>query len=270
MQRNFLLPSLLNLAVFILLEAASLILLTRNEALQRTWVASMGHTVSGSVWGLVQKVNGYFTLSGTNRQLVQENFELQQELASARQALRSLGADSLRLEGIPPEFSQISAEIVKLSHGKQHNYFIINRGYEDGIREKSGVITHKGVVGIIDAVSARHAYAFSLQNKDLSISARLGKEGSSGLLVWDGIHSNRAILKEIPLQDQFQRGDTVFTSGHSLLFPPDIPLGVTDHAKVVNGTTTEISVTLFQDFSALRYVTVVHNSHLDEIEEFTL
>ena len=160
--------------------------------------------------------------------------------------------------------------MLKISRNKQHNYLILNQGYEDGIQEKSGIITQNGVVGIIDAVSAHHAFAFSFQNSDASISARLGSEGASGLLVWDGIHTNGAILKEVSLQYPCQPGDTVFTSGHSLLFPPDIPLGIAGAAKVANGSTREVSVTLFQDFSAIRFVTVVHNNALEEIEEFAL
>ena len=120
----------------------------------------------------------------------------------------------------------------------------------------------------MEAVSAHYSFAFSFQNSDISISARLGSDGNSGLLVWDGIHANGAVLKEIPLQQQYHPGDTVYTSGHSLLFPPDIPLGITGKSKVVNGATSEIEVRLFQDFSAVRYVTVVHNDALEEIEEF--
>ena len=130
-------------------------------------------------------------------------------------------------------------------------------------------MTSHGVVGIIDAVSEHHAFALSLQNHDISISARIGEEGGSGILVWDGIHSNGALLKEIPLQYHYQPGDTVYTSGHSLLFPPDIPLGVAGDSRVINGATNEITVTLFQDFSSVRYVTVVHNDSFDEIEGFS-
>jgi rod shape-determining protein MreC len=65
-------------------------------------------------------------------------------------------------------------------------------------------------------------------------------------------------------------GDTVYTSGHSLMFPPDIPLGVAGEARVINGATNEIRVDLFQDFTAIRYVTVVHNTAIEEVEGFDL
>ena len=268
MKQQKLVPKLVNLAVFILLEIASLQLIAHNAPLQRVWVARGAHYIMGKAWGATQGVKAYFSLSGINRQLAQENFELRQQLELAREQLRRVHADSL---GAPPQpgFTMVNAEIVKISRNKQHNYLILNRGFEDGIREKSGIITHNGVVGIVESVSAHFSFAYSFQNSDISISARLGTEGGTGLLVWDGIHSNGGILKELPLQYHFQPGDTVYTSGHSLMFPPDIPLGLAGSSRVVNGATHEITVTLFQDFSAIRYATVVHSNDFDEIEEFT-
>ena len=264
--RNWL-PQLANVVVFILLEIAAFHLVTQNSALQRVWVAIGAHVFMGGVWGSTQAIRSYFSLSSANKELARENHRLLEELDDAREKLRAARLDSLETPFLPG-FTHIPAEVVKVSHNKQHNYLILNRGYEDGIQEKSGIITRNGVVGIVDAVSAHHAFAFSFQNHDISISARLGEEGGSGLLVWDGLSSRGAILKEIPLQYKYQKGDTVYTSGHSLLFPPDIPLGVAGDSKVVNGATNEISVSLFQDFSAIRYVTVVHNNSFDEIEEF--
>lgn len=258
---------LASLVVFAALELAMLYLTTRSADLQRIWVARAGHAFMGAVWGSSESVRNYFALGKENKMLVRENEKLQQELADAKERLRQLRIDTMRVN-YHPGYSLIPAEVVKLSRGKQHNYIILNRGFEDGVKEKSGIITHAGVVGIVDAVSEHNAFALSLQNHDISISARLGTEGGSGILSWDGIHSNGALLKEIPLQYHYNVGDTVYTSGHSLLFPPDIPLGIAGEARVVNGATNEIKVTLFQDFSAVRYVMVVHNDALDEIEGF--
>lgn len=268
MQRNQLLPRLLNLAVFILLEIASLHLIVSNAALQRLWINRGAHAFMGTVWGASQRISDYFSLAKTNDELSQEVFRLNEQLTRAREQLARIEADSARVQP-RAGFTMTPARIVKISRNKQHNYLILDRGYDDGIHEESGIITQEGVVGIVQSVSQHHCFAYSFQNKDFSISARLGRGGSSGLLIWDGIHGNGAILKEVPLQSRYQPGDTVFTSGHSLLFPPDIPLGIAGNAKVVNGTTNEVSVSLFQDFSALRYVTVVYNNDRDEIEEFT-
>ena len=265
------LPRLFSAAIFILLEVAALQLLARNAELQRIWIARAAHGVMGTVWGSTQKVANYFKLRRIHEDLAKENFELREELQAYRSEAHARRTDSLgvardRVKG----FDYIPAEVIKISRNKQHNYMILNKGYEDGIQEKSGIITRNGVVGIIDAVSAHHAYAFSFQNSDISISGRLGEEGATGLLVWDGIRSDGAILQEIPLQFKYEVGDTVYTSGHSLVFPPDIPLGIAGDAKVINGATNEIRVDLFQDFTAIRYVTVVHNTAFEEVEDFNL
>ena len=88
-------------------------------------------------------------------------------------------------------------------------------------------------------------------------------------LAWDGTSTNRGLLKEISLHVKFAPGDTVYTSGYSTIFPADIPLGVTGDARVINGATNEIQVTLFQDYTMLKYVTVVENLHREEIESLT-
>ena len=252
----------LNAAIFILMEVAALNMIGHNAALQNIWLTRGSHRIMGALWGTSESLRYYFSLKKQNETLAQENFDL-------RQALLRAGKD-VRPAEVPDSsagsFTYIPAEISVISRNKQHNYMIINKGYEDGIQPNSGIITGKGVVGIIDAVEKRHAYALTFMNTDVSISARLGTEGAVGPLVWDGLSSTGAILKEIPLQFKYEPGDTVYTSGYSSIFPSDIPLGVAGESRIINGATNEIKVRLLQDFSALRFVTVVHNNDLKEME----
>ena len=85
-------------------------------------------------------------------------------------------------------------------------------------------------------------------------------------MAWNGYSSNGAVLREIPHHVEFHNGDTVYTSGYSSIFPPDIPLGTTGDSRIVNGATYEIEINLFEDFGALRYVTVVENLGKEEIK----
>ena len=260
------LSTLINVVIFILLEMTAFSLVRQNGTMQRLWIARATHAATGRIWSGTSSIHRYFSLRRENEALARENFALHAELLEARERLREAG---LEKPSAIPGFSVLPAEVVQISHNGQHNYLILNKGYEDGVQEKSGIITRCGVAGIVDAVSAHHAFAFSFQNNDISISARLGREGGSGLLVWDGKSSQGAVLKEIPLHFKYEKGDTVYTSGHSLLFPPDIPLGtLTGKARVANGSTNELWVDLFQNFKGIRYVTVVHNNSFDEITSF--
>ena len=243
-------------------------MLRHNSDLQRKWYARGAHKVMGTIGGTTLAVKNYFSLGKTNKALAEDNTSLMAENARLKELLGEKQLESMDL-GVPSVrgFSYIPAEVVKISRKKQHNFIILSKGSEDGVKEQSGIVTRCGVIGIVDAVSAHYSYASSFQNSEISISARLGEEGGTGLLIWDGKRVNGAILKEIPLQYKYEEGDTVYTSGHSLMFPPDIPLGVAGKKKIINGATNEIQVTLFQDFSAVRYVSLVHNKSFDELEE---
>lgn len=208
----------------------------------------------------------YFSLRKQNELLSLENARLTEELKLSRDLyIDSLEKARTRAVRKSSEYSYIPASIIKASRNKQHNYIILNKGSEDGVRPQSGIISSQGIIGIVDAVARHHSYGITFMNTDISISARLGEEGAVGPLVWDGLSSDKAVLKEIPIQYKFEPGDTVWSSGYSSLFPAEIPLGVTGSSKLINGAVNEIQVTLFQDFKSLRFVTIVTNEGSDEI-----
>ena len=242
-------------------------MLKNNSELQGAWISRGTQNVMSALWGSSQNVSEYFSLKGRNDALAQENFELRMRLLQLEGMLPEGNAEEVPSDGIIGNYRYIPAEISMISNGTLHNYMIIGKGFEDGVTEGAGVITAEGAVGIIDAVSRRYSYARSFKNHEMNISARLGNEGAVGPLAWDGIHSDGAILKEIPHHVEFAMGDTVYTSGYSSIFPPDIPLGTGGESKIVNGATYEIKVTLFEDFGALRYVTIVENLDKDEMKE---
>jgi rod shape-determining protein MreC len=219
----------------------------------------------GAVWGGTESVKDYFSLKKANDALSQENEALRMRLTELETILAEKGRDSVWKHS--DDFVFTPAEIVKISNNTQHNYMIIGKGAADGVAEGAGVITGKGAVGVIDAVSEHFSYARSFKNHDMNISARLGTDGAVGPLSWDGRSSAGAILKEIPHHVEFHPGDTVYTSGFSYIFPADIPLGTAGKAKIVNGATYEIEVTLFEDFGSTRHVTIVENLGKDEIKK---
>ncbi len=242
-------------------------MLSNNGKLQNLFISKQAHAIMGKVWGGAESVKYYFSLKNTNDALAMENHELRQRLSALEHA-----GEMAKLDSIAGGFSDIGqfhympATIVKISSNSMHNYLILGQGSEDGVQPRSGIITPNGVVGIVDAVGKHYSYAMSFMNPGISVSARLGREGAVGPLEWDGRSSGSAVLKEIPLQNRIEKGDTVYTSGYSAIFPAGIPLGTTGQAKVVNGATYEIEVELFQDFKSARYVTLVNNIGKEEIE----
>ena len=266
MRKGNIIGVLFNAAFFILLEMAALSMLNHNSQLQRSWFSRGTQAFMGAVWGGTQSIKDYFSLKKANETLAQENFELRARLAGLEYMAEESREDSIpETVKMAGHFSFIPATIVKISNNSQHNYIIIGKGSGNGITVGSGVITGKGAIGVIDAVSENYSFARSFRNFGMSISARIGRSGSVGPLEWDGRSRSGAILKEIPHHVEFHEGDTVYTSGYSSIFPPDIPLGTTGKSKIVNGATYEIDIDLFEDFGALRHVTIVNNTGKEEM-----
>lgn len=269
MRKGNIIGTLINAAIFIFLEVAALSMLNHTSQLQRIWFSKGAQAFMGAVWGSTQSIQDYFSLRKTNDALALENYELRTRLARLERVAAETERDSVSFTApdVAGHFRFTPATITKISNNTQHNYLIIDKGLNDSITVGSGIITGKGAIGVIDAVSENHSFARSFRNFGMSISSRIGKSGSVGPLEWNGRSRDKAVLKEIPHHVEFHEGDTVYTSGFSSIFPPDIPLGTIRESRIVNGATYEISVDLFEDFGALRYVIVVENIAKEEMNK---
>ena len=250
-------------AIFILMEVAALAMLSSSSTLQDIWLNRISHRTAAALWSGGEKVRSHFYTYRQNDELAEENARLREEL----RALRGSDPAAAVLPAAPNGgFIYTPATIVKLSRGTAHNYIIINRGSEDGIIPQSGIITEKGIVGVISAVDRHYAYGLTLMNSNVSVSVRLGEDGVAAPMRWDGVSSDGAVVSDIPPHYQINPGDTVRTSGLSAIFPGDIPVGIAGESRLVDGSTRQVKVRLFQDFNSLRYVTVTESAERSEIE----
>ncbi len=252
-------------ATFILLEVAALALLHGSSTMQNIWLTRMSHRTMAFLWGSGETVRSQFQLDRLNRDLQAENARLQERLRAYER--RDVAQEELdrMAEREAASYRYTPATVVKMSRNRTRNYIILNKGSEDGIRPQSGIISDRGVVGIVEAVDRHYAYGLTLMNPEMSVGARLGRTDIVAPLSWDGRGTGRAILRDLPPHYEITPGDTVRTSGYSTIFPPGLPIGVTGDARLVDGSTLQVEVFLFQDFAALRYVTVVENLERTEI-----
>ena len=254
-------------AIFIVLEIAAVAMLKSSATLQDIWLNRISHQVLGTLWSGGESIRGYFLLSQQNGQLAEENFRLS-EMLREYQAAEEAGREKDATGRMSyKQFRFIPATVTKISRNSAHNYIILNKGSEDGIKPHSGIITGKGIVGILSAVDKHYSYGLTLMKSNISVSSRVGSTGILAPLVWDGIHSDRAFLKDLSPHYVIPQNDTVYTSGFSSIFPAGIPIGVTGTTDLVDGATSQTEVFLLQDFSALRYVTIVENPDRSEITD---
>jgi rod shape-determining protein MreC len=252
-------------ATFILMEVAALALLHGTSALQNIWINRASHRVMALLWGSGETLRSHFRLERLNEELQAENARLQERLLAYER--QEAGQAELERADTPPKstYRYIPATVVKMSRNRTRNYIILDKGSEDGIRPQSAIISNRGVVGIVEAVDRHYSYGLTLMNPDMSVGARIGGTDVVAPLSWDGIHSDGAVVRNIPPHYAIEPGDTVRTSGYSTIFPPGIPIGTTGQTRLVDGSTRQVDVMLFQDFATVRYVTVVDNLERVEI-----
>lgn len=260
--------------LFIAIETACIIMISRNGIVQRYRLIEKIRDIQSFFWEKGMDVKTYGRLRKINGNLARQMADLMKENEKYRQIIAGMEgeafADSIRY-GSSEEtvFGYTWARVIKNTLNSLHNYVIIDKGRADGLTEDMGVITPDGVVGIIRAVGEHNAFVFSFFNADQSVSARIGRTQALGTLVWNKISPDGAVLNEIPQHIEVMPGDTVYTSGYSSLFPPDIPLGRTEDSRIVNGTHRAVNVRLFLDPGKIEYVIVVKNNYGREIDSLS-
>lgn len=259
---------LINLIVFMLLEAAALWLISRNSVLQRSDILKSISAVTNAFSSGAGNVGRYFSLGKVNRRLSEENVELRRENDRLRAALLSVSEpDSLPAGS--SLFDYIPALVVSNSTDRLHNVLIINKGSRDGVEEDMGVVTDRGLVGYIQSVGEKYSKVSSMLDIDNMASATLMKSNTFGVIRWNGRTPRQTVLQDIPVHTVFSEGDTVVSSGYSLIYPPGIPIGTVQGRELRDGVNYDVTINLFEEFTRLRHVYVVSRTDIDELESLT-
>ena len=266
---------LITILVFIVLEVGSLAMVMNSGTFQKAKVSGVSFNLFSGIDYLSSHIKYLFNMNEVNIQYQQENLRLNQELHKYKTMVEQHLYSSIEIDSTHSRqgkwvsdsiFSFISANVAVNSTNKLHNYIIIDKGRKDGVETDMGVISSNGVVGIISSVSENYSYAISLLDIKQKLSARISPSNATGTVIWEGRNPNYVTLTEIPLHIEFNKPDTVFTSGFSSIFPTDIPIGSVESSTLEQGSHHKIRVKLFQDFSTLRFVVIVKNNRRNEID----
>lgn len=250
--------------VFLLLEAASLVLLFRFNAYQGSVWFTQANAVSGAVLEKEAEVHAYLHLGQQNRQLTEQNILLQREVDVLRHRLMTLEHDSSATERAVSEqlrgIKLLPAQVIGNSVRDRENYITINRGQADGVQEEMGVVCGTGIVGIVCQVGRHYAVVLPVLHSHSSISCRLKKTEYFGYLKWNGGSPLRAFIDDIPRHASISVGETVETSGFSSVFPAGIFVGkVREVVDSDDGLSYKLEIGLSTDFARLREVSVIMN-----------
>ncbi|WP_026896747.1 rod shape-determining protein MreC [Daejeonella oryzae] len=244
--------------LLIIFLVISFILLVNNNSYQRASTLNSSNQLVGTAYERINNFTNYLNLGSTNDSLAAENAKLKAALKESYfndSIVQGEVKDSVKLQ----QYTYIVAKIVNKSIHQKNNYITINRGSRHGIKKGMGVISSKGIVGIILNVSPNFSTIQSLLHNDTRISASVNN--NIGSLIWgEGNYDSRlAILKDIPNHVSVKKGDLVTTSGYSL-FPAGLEIGRITKTGIKGGDSfLDIEIQLSTDFSTLQYVYVVNN-----------
>lgn len=255
--------------LFLFLEGLCFVFAVQfNEKQQLIWLTS-ANRVTGSLQEKMDEVQDFFYLTEVADSLTRDNARLNEELLKYKQ-VDTLGIDTVQLKRDSTEqlYAFYAAKVVKNSIHHPNNYLTLNRGSEDGIEKDMGVITEKGVIGIVIGVTKNYSLVMSLLHNQSRISAAVKRNDYFGSLVWDGQRPTHMRLENIPKHANIQKNDTIVTSGYSTIFPPQIMIGTVDTFSIAEGSNFyDIDVRLKEDLSKVEYVYLVKHLRNDQLKE---
>lgn len=241
----------------------SLFLLVKNNTYHRASVWNSSNQIVGTAYEKVDEIKTYLSLRTVNDSLAAENAKLRNQLNSSFTS-DSIENVTVRDTNLKQQYTYTIAKVVNNSIHQKNNYLTINRGSKHGISKGMGVISDKGIVGIVLNVSENFASIRSILHSETKISAQVN--GNIGSLVWgEGNSDSRFVfLKDIQSHIIIKKNDKVLTSEFSL-FPEGTPIGyVVSNRNKGGGGDLDIKVRLNTDFSNLQYVYVINNLYSKE------
>ena len=252
--------------LFVLLEIVSFMLIYHNNAYQRNIIFGSANAVTGRISSISAYVISYMNLREKNAALLERNGQLEMDLLRLQDRLDMLSVDTLTFKGFASDSTEqfpydfIVAEVVNNSVSHLSNYITINKGRRDGIAPDMGVVSERGVVGIVSTVTDRFAVIIPLLNPKSRLSCKVLGSSYFGSLNWNGRDTRCANLKELPRHVEFQKGDTIVTSGYSSVFPAGLIVGtVSDFEKQHDDNFFSLEVELSTDFASLSSVRIIKN-----------
>ena len=247
--------------LFLLLFTISIFFTIQSHSYHKSKFISSANFLSGGLYSSANNISQYFNLKNDNQVLIEENNNLRATLANFDKNNSSI--DSLTNS---QQYSYTSATVIKNSYSSTNNSLTINKGEKDGIKEDFGVISSKGLIGIVDNTSNSYSRVISILNTNSRINAQLKKTDHFGTLLWNTNSHQQVQLVDVPKIAPVEVGDTIITGGRSTIFPKGIEIGtVTSFELDAAEDFYEININLFNDMTNIGHVYIINNNDSEEI-----
>jgi rod shape-determining protein MreC len=238
----------------------SLAFTIQTHSFHRSKFFNSSNWLTGNIYNTSNNITSYFELSEENAELLEENNRLRNLL------FNTPDKEMMELDTAGIQYRVTAGRIIKNSFSNPDNYITINKGSRDSVRQDMGVITSKGILGIVERTSGRYAAVQSILNTKSNINAKIKNTNHFGSLVWDAKRYDVVQLEDIPRLVPLFVGDTIVTGAMSSIFPEGIPIGVIKKFDLnVSQSFYRIDVELFNDMTNIKNVYIISNLNRPEI-----
>lgn len=240
----------------------SLIFTFQSHSYHQSRFLNSANFFSGSIYAFFDNTTSYFGLKEENEKLLRENQRLRYQLYNKNPIIIP------PLDTLENNYLVVRGKVIKNSYSDQRNYITINKGTKDSVEQDMGVITSKGILGIVENTSNGYSTVQSILNEKSNINAKIKNSNHFGSLIWDTKNFNTVQLVDIPRLVQLTIGDTIVTGAMSSIFPENIPIGVIKKFDLDKSKSFyHIDVSLFNDMTNIRNIYIIKNLDREEILE---
>jgi rod shape-determining protein MreC len=243
--------------IFSALILVSIILIFQNDNLQIRFVRAIAVNVIGTIQSGFSIIPNVFELEKENKTLRETNINLSKELSLLKEAkFENLRLNSMLEFKTRTNYRIVTGKIIGKTLIQTRNNITINIGENDSVKMGMPVITDKGLVGKIVAVSGNYSIAQIILNKDLRVSAKDQRSRVDGIISWDG-EQNKIQLKNVSKSADVLVGDVIMTSEYSNSFPSGVPIGYVTAVGTIDNLFKKVDIEPFVNFETLEEVFVL-------------
>ncbi|HOG20951.1 MAG TPA: rod shape-determining protein MreC [Flexilinea sp.] len=222
----------------------------------------------------IQTVYEFFTIPRDVTQLRAENQALQEQVSLLQTEIIQLQQDLKEADILysllgfargRPEETYIAAAVIGVDPSPFLQYILIDKGSDDGIAYNMPVVTEKGLVGRISAVTASAARVQLITDAGSLVNAHVVEADADGVV--KGSVTADLTIEMVSPEAELQAGQIVQTSGLGGNFPAEVVIGqILNVNKLENELFQSASIQPAEDFSNLQAVLVVANFRPSNVE----
>lgn len=253
--------------IFLFLELIAFSLLVSNNSYQSSKVFNSSSYLVGNLYATTNNIENYFNLKDINTELAEQNATLQNNNISS---FTKVFGKTVEINDTvyAQKYFFIAAKVINSSTNKRENYITLDKGGIVGIKAGMGVISSKGIIGTVKNVSKNFSSVMSVLHEKNAVSVKIKKSGYIGSLSWELGDYQTGQLKDIPNHVSINKGDTIITSGFSLIYPEGIVVGwIKDFDLPKGNNFYNIDIGFTTDYKKLSHVFIVKSWMKEEQQE---